>query len=320
MPSIVSPAKIACLDFDLRKLRVRMGVQMLLNDPNDLERILLLEADNVKERINKILVAGANIILTTKGIDDLALKYFVEARAIACRRVPREDMRRIARVTGAIFINTLADADGNESFDSCQLGNADIVLEDNLGGDEIIVFKNCEENGFVTILLRGPNHLMLEEMERSLNDVFCVIKKVLEGGTVVPGGGAVESALPILLEDFAITLGSREQIAIAEFADALLIIPKTLAVNAAKDATELVAKLRSHHYVSRLQDFRNSFHHTPFGLDLVNGAIRNNLEAGVVEPAISKIKMIQFATEAAITIFRIDDLIKFDTRKDDSST
>merc|ERR1711988_330775 len=124
----------------------------------------------------------------------------------------------------------------------------------------------------------------------------------------VPGGGAVEAAVSIYLENFANTLGSREQLAIAEFAEALLVIPKVLAVNAAKDATELVAKLRAYHHTAQTKP--NKQHLAGFGLDLVQGVIRNNVEAGVLEPALSKLKIIQFATEAAITILRIDDMIK----------
>lgn len=123
----------------------------------------------------------------------------------------------------------------------------------------------------------------------------------------MPGGGAVEAALSIYLETLATTLGSREQLAIAEFADALLVIPKVLAVNAAKDATDLVAKLRAYHHTAQTKPDKK--HLSGYGLDLVNGVVRNNVEAGVLEPAMSKVKMIQFATEAAITILRIDDLI-----------
>ena len=125
------------------------------------------------------------------------------------------------------------------------------------------------------------------------------------------GGGAVEAALSIYLENFATTLGSREQLAIAEFADALLVIPKTLAVNAAKDATELVAKLRAAH-ASAQADPAGKGHLAGCGLDLVEGVVRNNLTAGVLEPAMSKLKIIQFATEAAITVLRIDDLIRLE--------
>jgi T-complex protein 1 subunit alpha len=125
----------------------------------------------------------------------------------------------------------------------------------------------------------------------------------------------VEAALNVHLESFATTLGSREQLAIAEFADALLVIPKTLAVNAAKDATELVAQLRAYHYTAQNDEGKKELART--GLDLVNGAIRDNVAAGVLEPALSKTKIIQFATEAAITILRIDDLIRLEPEADE---
>lgn len=149
---------------------------------------------------------------------------------------------------------------------------------------------------------------MLEEMERSIHDSLSILKRGLESKTVVAGGGAVETALSIYLENFATTLGSREQLAIAAFAEALLVIPKTLVVNAAYDATDLVAKLRAHHYASQTDKEKQELKWN--GLDLYTGKIRNNMDAGVLEPAVSKIKSIKFATEAAITILRIDDMVK----------
>ena len=146
-------------------------------------------------------------------------------------------------------------------------------------------------------------------MERSVHDALCVIKRVLESKQVVPGGGCVEAALSIYLENFATSVGSREQLAIAEFANSLLVIPKCLAVNAAKDSTDLVAKLRAYHNNSQTKPAEMD-KLKYFGLDLVEGKIRDNKAAGVFEPAISKIKCLKFATEAAITILRIDDMIK----------
>lgn len=149
---------------------------------------------------------------------------------------------------------------------------------------------------------------MLDEMDRALHDSLCVIKRVLESNSVVAGGGAVEAALSIYLEDYANTIATREQLAIIEFAEALLVIPKTLSVNAAQDATELVANLRSYHNTAQKLEDKVALKFS--GLDLYEGKIKNNLEFGVVEPAISKIKSLRFATEAAITILRIDDMIK----------
>ncbi|KAJ1673346.1 chaperonin-containing T-complex alpha subunit Cct1, partial [Spiromyces aspiralis] len=135
--------------------------------------------------------------------------------------------------------------------------------------------------------------------------------RVLESGAVVPGGGAVETALDVYLESFATTLQSREQLAFAEFAASLLAIPKQLAVNAAKDSIDLVARMRAYHHKAQSGSQNKSFSRFRwYGLDLENGTLRNNLEAGVLEPAMSKIKMLKGATEAAISILRIDDMIK----------
>ncbi|RMZ52070.1 hypothetical protein APUTEX25_001264 [Auxenochlorella protothecoides] len=308
MPKRVEGARIACLDMNLQKARMHMGVQVLVSDPAELEKIRERESDITRERIQKIIDAGANVILTTKGIDDMSLKYFVEAGAIACRRVPKEDLKRVARATGASIVMTLADMEGQESFDAVNLGSAEEVAEETVSDNDVIMVRRPRNTRAVTVLLRGANDYLLDEVDRSLHDAFCIVKRVLESGRVVPGGGAVEAALNVYLENFATTLGSREQLAIAEFADALLIIPKTLAVNAAKDATELVAKLRAYHFTAQTKPDKK--HLAKFGLDLIEGTVRDNVDAGVLEPALSKLKIIQFATEAAITILRIDDLIR----------
>ena len=157
--------------------------------------------------------------------------------------------------------------------------------------------------------MRGANDHLLDEVDRSLHDAFCIVKRVLESGKVVPGGGAVEAALSVHLERYGRTREGREQLAIAEFADALLVIPKTLAVNAAKDAIDLVAQLRAKHVDC---EYHKEGHAEgrAFGLDLVAGGVRDNVAMGVVEPMVSKVKMVQFATEAAVTILRIDDDIR----------
>jgi T-complex protein 1 subunit alpha len=177
----------------------------------------------------------------------------------------------------------------------------------------MVMLKGCAQTQSVTMLLRGANDYMLDEMDRSMHDALCIVKRVLESKKVVPGGGAVEAALSIYLETFATSLGSREQLAIAEFADALLVIPKTLAVNAAKDATDLVARLRAYHYTAQVKDeAKRKPHLAHFGLDLRQGEVRNNVTAGVLEPAMSKVNMLRFATEAAITVLRIDDMIQLE--------
>jgi len=263
------------------------------------------------ERIRKILAAGANVVLTTKGIDDLCLKEFVEAGAMAVRRCRKEDLRRIARATGGTLVSSLANLEGEESFEPALLGTAEEVVQERISDDELILIKGTKVVNSASIVLRGANDYMLDEMERALHDTLSVIKRTLESGSVVPGGGAVETALSIYLENFATSLGSREQLAIAEFASALLVIPKTLSVNAAKDSTDLVAKLRSCHNAAQnanAGDPKKAY--LRYGLDLLNGQIRDNVTAGVLEPTMSKIRSLKSAFEAAVSLLRIDDAIQ----------
>jgi T-complex protein 1 subunit alpha len=284
-----------------------------VSDTKQVEEIRQREMDITKEKIHKILATGARIVLTTKGIDDLCLKYFVEAGAIAVRRVKPEDMKRIAKATGGQVVITMADLEGEEAFDAATLGECAEVSEERVGDGELLYFRGCKSGSACTVVLRGANEYMLDEMDRSLHDALCVIKRMLESNSLVAGGGAVEAALSIYLDGVATSMGSREQLAVAQFAEALLVIPRTLAVNAAKDATELVAQLRAHHHSSQTAEGREGMRF--YGLDLTNGVVRDNLAAGVVEPAISKIKSLRFATEAAISILRIDDMIKLNVHK-----
>jgi len=318
MPRKVTAAKIACLDFSLQKVKMHLGVQILVTDPEKLEAIRQRESDITKERVQKILAAGANVILATGGIDDLCLKYFIEAGAMAVRRCKKPDLKRIAKATGAQLLLSLANLEGEESFEAAMLGEAEEVSQERICDDELILIKGPKARTASSIILRGANDFYVDEMERSIHDALCVVKRVLESKSVLPGGGAVEAALSIYLENFATSVSSREQLAIAEYAKSMLVIPKTLAVNAAQDSTDLVAKLRAYHNSSQTK--AEHAHLKWVGLDLYEGTVRDNKKAGVLEPAMSKIKSLKFATEAAITILRIDDTIKLDPeRKDDHS-
>eukprot|EP00997_Jenningsia_sp_PLL12_P007922 NODE_461_length_1724_cov_5.533731_g385_i0.p1 GENE.NODE_461_length_1724_cov_5.533731_g385_i0~~NODE_461_length_1724_cov_5.533731_g385_i0.p1 ORF type:complete len:323 (-),score=139.41 NODE_461_length_1724_cov_5.533731_g385_i0:170-1138(-) len=316
MPTSVANAKIALLDFDLRVTKLKLGVQIIVSDPKELEAIRNREVDITKERIQKILAAGANVILTTKGIDDFSMKYMVEAGVIGVRRIKKDDLKRIAKATGGTIMVSLSsiEQEGEETFDPSNLGIAESMHEERFADDECIVIRGGAKHTHSSIILRGANSFMLDEMERSLNDALQAVKRTLESTAVVAGGGAVEAALNIYLENFAHTLGSREQQAIAEFAEALLVIPKQLSINASLDAIDLVAKLRVVHHQSQQEQGTQTDKLHLYGLDLVDGVIRNSVEAGVLEPTMSKIKSIQFATEACISILRIDDLIKLNEK------
>jgi len=324
MPKLIKGAKIACLDMNLQRERLAMSVQVLVTDPEKLEAIRKREEEMAAEHVKMILKSGANVILTTQGIDDLCLKYFVEAGVLAVRRVLKTDLNRIARATGATVLLSLANVESSEgsadeSFDASNLGHCDEVEQVRFADDECLVFRGKDLRAS-SLILRGPNHIMLDEIHRSLHDALCIVKRTIESSSVIVGGGATDVALSVHLDAFANTLGTREQLAVKEFAEALLVIPKTLAVNAAQDALDLVAKLRSYHHQFHeartqgkpIDETLESYSH--YGLDLITGNVRDNYVAGVLEPAMCKIKMIKFATEAAINILRIDEVIKLNPK------
>ncbi|KAI8838352.1 hypothetical protein BC829DRAFT_426147 [Chytridium lagenaria] len=206
---------------------------------------------------------GVNIILST-GVNVL----FVEAGCMAVRR-------RIAKATGATFISTLANLEGEETL-------IQEVVQERISDDECILVKGTKVHSSASLILRGANDFMLDEMERSIHDCLCA--------------WCVETALSIYLENFATSVGSREQLAIAEYAQALL------------DSTDLVSKLRAYHNASQTSVEKQALKW--YGLDLIKGQVRDNLHAGILEPALSKVKSLKAATEAAIALLRIDDMIK----------
>ena len=340
MKTRVTDAKIACLDMNLQKERMKMGVNITIDDPQQLEQIRQREVGMVMERVDMILKAGANVVLTTKGIDDLCLKQFIEKGAMAVRRCKKEDLRRIAKATGASLVSSLSDLNGDEKFEAASLGHAEEVVQERISDDECILVKGTRVHTSGSIILRGSNDYQLDEMERSMHDALSAVKRTLESGSIVPGGGAVETALHIYLEEFAVTVGSREQLAIGEFAQSLLVIPRTLAVNAAKDSSDLVAQLRSFHATSQRiqeapppassssspskgskspnaaaeQDKANAKrrNYKNYGLELTRGKVVDQIKAGVLEPSMSKVKQLKSAVEACIAVMRIDTMIKLD--------
>ena len=325
MKTRIADAKIACLDMNLQKERMKLGIQITVDDPKQLEQIREREATLVLERVEMILKAGANVVLTTKGIDDLCLKLFIEKGAMAVRRCKKEDLRRIAKATGATLVASLSDLNGDEKFEAASLGHADEVCQERISDDECILVKGTKAHTSASIILRGSNDYHLDEMERSVHDSLSAVKRTLESGSLVPGGGAVETALHIHLESYAGVVSSREQLAIGALAQALLVVPTTLLNNAALDTAELVAQLRSRHAVSQRARHEGGDAATSqekeaalrknyknYGLDLARGRVVDCIKMGVVEPSMSKVRQLKSAVEACVSIMRIDTMIKLD--------
>ncbi|EAY10703.1 chaperonin subunit alpha1 CCTalpha, putative [Trichomonas vaginalis G3] len=309
-PRRLEKVKVAVLDFGLQRTRLPMGIQFRLHDASKLEAIQQEEVNAAERAVQAILKAGANVIVTSKTIDEASLKPLVKAGAIGIRHVSDAEIAHLARSTGATVVSQLISEDGGETFDPAWLGEAELIEQVPVGDNQMTIFRGCAKENSASIVLRGPNTFTLEEANRSLRDALFAVKRVIESKHIVAGGGAVEAALSVYLSQIAKDYEGKEQVAMLKFGEALLVIPKILANNAALDSIDLVAKLRAVHYDAQ-QKGEKCF----AALDLVNGKIRDGMKDGVIEPGMSKVKSIQFATEAAITILRIDDLIKVTPEK-----
>ncbi len=212
MPLKVENPKIACLDFNLSKFRLAMGIKIEVTDPKNLDKIRAFEIGILKSRLLKIIKAGATVVFTTQGMDDIASKFLVGKQIMGLRRVDKKDLRRIALSTGAKVIKTMANESGEESFEPSFLGTAECVYEENLGDVDYIFLKNskAKKKRVCTLILRGSNEFLLDEVERSLHDTLCVLKRTFESRRVVVGGGCVETALCVYLEKLAQKQGSKE--------------------------------------------------------------------------------------------------------------
>jgi T-complex protein 1 subunit alpha len=197
MPKVVTDAKIALLDFDLRKKPLKFGIQMVIKDPEELQAMRQTEIEAVERKCQLVIDSGANVVLTTGGIDEIAIQYFVERGIIGLRRIPKRKLRIIAKLTGGTLITNLSNMEGTDDLTAAQLGAAQKVEERRVGDRDVTFIMGCSSTAAQTILLRGPNYYMLDEIDRSLHDSLCVVKRVLESKRVVPGGGAVEAALSV---------------------------------------------------------------------------------------------------------------------------
>ncbi|KAI5189315.1 T-complex protein 1 subunit alpha [Nematocida sp. AWRm77] len=289
-------ARLACLDMDLQSTKAGLSVKITTETPDTLERIREKETEQAVEKVRKLIKAGANVIMTTMGISDVCNKVLLEGNVMGIRRCKREDLERIAASTGTHVYSSFEEVDGTEF--TPVLGVADSVSVETFGEDQCTVVSHGKGTGS-SIILRGPNEQVLDEMERSVHDGLCALKRTLESRSVVVGGGAFETALSVFVSTLALSFRTNEQIAIQKFGEALLSIPKTLLVNAALNANDLLAQLLSEHEKQKWDT----------GLDLDKGTIRNNLKEGIIEPLDTKIKALRAATEAAISILRIDEVI-----------
>jgi len=292
MPKVVEKAKIALLDAALEIKTLENDAKINIDSPDKIQAFLDNEENMLKEMSDRVVASGANVVLCQKGIDDMVQHYLAKKGILAARRVKKSDMEKLAKATGGKIVTNLKD------LSAADLGFAGVVQEKKIAGDQMVFIEKCKDPKAVTILIRGGTEHVVDEVERAMEDAVKGVASALELGKIVPGGGAPEAEVAKELRKYAEKFKGKEQLAILAFANAMEIIPRSLAENAGLDAIDMLAQLRSEHD-------KNS----NIGLDVFTESPADMLKLGVVEPLKIKLQAIKSAAEVAELILRIDDMI-----------
>jgi len=293
MPNKVKDAKIALITRPIEFSKMELEAEIDISTPGELAQYLDQEEQIVHDIVNRIAAAGANVVLCQLGIEDIAQHFLAKANILAFERVEKKDMEKIARAIGANLITSVDD------FDASDLGSAGLVELQGHGEDKMLYITECSNPKAVSIIIRGGTEHVLDSTERALEDALRVVGVAIEDGKLVAGAGSPEIEMALRLKDYASSLKGREQLAAAKFADALEVIPKTLAENAGLDPIDMLVELRSQHEKGKKDS----------GLNVFTGKVENMWKNGVIEPLRVKTQAINSATETAIMILRIDDVL-----------
>ncbi len=293
MPRKVTDAKIALINSAIEVKKTEVDAKIQITDPNQLATFLQEEESYLRGLVEKIQSSGANVVVCQKGIDDLAQHYMSKAGIFAIRRAKKSDMEALSKATGGTVVTNLEDLSSDE------LGEALIVEEKKIGDSDMVFITGCENAKSVSVLLRGGTEHVVDEIRRAFDDAAGVVSVAWEDGAVLTGGGSVLAALSRDLRNFAESIGGREQMAIEAFAGALEVIPRTLAENAGLDPVNTIIALRKAHADGKVN----------CGVNVQEGGVMDMKDANVLEPLRVVKQAIHSATETAVMILRIDDVI-----------
>ena len=302
-PSRISNAKIGLIQFCLSPAKTDMENTVSVKDYTQMDRILREERAQLAKMVKQIAKTGCNVLLVQKSIlrdavTNLSLDFLAKAKILVVRDIERDEIDFISRI---LKLEPVASLD---HFTSDRLGTADLVCEENLGEGlgSLVRFTGLQtQSACVSILMRGSTQVVLEEAERSLHDALCVVRSLVRVQAMIPGGGCPEMEVSVRLAKWAQTLKGVNSHCVRLFADALEVIPSTLAENAGLNAIEVVTQLRAAH--------ANGFVHA--GVNVKDGSIDNDIGKNqkVLQPLLVSLSAIRMATETVRMIMKIDDLV-----------
>jgi archaeal chaperonin len=298
MPRFVKNAQIALIDSAIEIKNPETDTKIQITDPSQLQAFIDQEEKILRNMVEKIAKSGANVVFCQKGIDDIAQHFLSKKGIYAARRVKKSDMELLQKATSAKVVTNLDDLTKED------LGFAGLVEEKKVGDEDMTYIQDCKNPKAVTILVRGGTEHVVDEIKRAIDDAVGGVSSALVEGKVVAGAGAPEMELARNIWKFSESLSGREQLAVKAFADALEIIPKTLAENAGLDPIDILTDLKAAH--DKGQKWA--------GVNVFTGKVVDSWKEGVVEPLKIKTQAVKSASEVATMILRIDDVIASGTR------
>ena len=293
MPRSVSDAKLALINSAIEVKKTEVDAKIQITDPAMLAQFLEEEENYLRSLVDKIQAAGANVVICQKGIDDLAQHYMSKAGLFAVRRAKKSDMEALAKATSGRIVTNIDDLGADD------LGHAAKVDERKIGESDMVFVTGCSDAKSVSVLLRGGTEHVVDEIRRAFDDAIGVVSVAREDGAVLTGGGSVLASLSRDLRAYAEGIGGREQMAIEAFAGALEVIPRTLVENAGLDPVNTIIEVRKAHAEGK----------SSYGVNVFEGGVMDMRIANVLEPVRVVEQAIQSATETAVMILRIDDVI-----------
>jgi T-complex protein 1 subunit eta len=297
MTKTFAEPKVLLLNLELELKSEKENAEVRITDPQEYQSIVDAEWRIIYEKLEACVDCGANVVLSTLPIGDLATQYFADRGMFCAGRVGQEDMQRSARALGATVQTTV------NGLDASVLGTCAKFEERQVGGERYNLFTGCPQAHTVTIVLRGGSDQFIEESHRSIHDALMIVKRCIKSLTVVAGGGAIEMELSNHLREYARTIDGKAQAIINSFSRALEIIPRQLADNAGFDSTGVLMLLRQKH-------FKGEAEGRWYGVNCDVEGICDTFESGVWEPADNKINSIAAACEAACVVLSIDETVR----------
>ena len=293
MPKKIEGAKIALIESALEYQKTEFDAKIAISDPSAMQSFLDEEDRMLKGLVEKIVAAGANVVIAQKGIDDVVQHYLAKEGIMAVRRIKKSDVERVHETTGATIVSNI------QNLTAADLGKAKIIEQRDVGDDKMLFIEGTPKTSVVTLLVRGGTDHIVDEVDRALNDALYVVRDVVMHPYVTYGGGALAAEMAKQLRDYSSTLEGREQYAVNAFADAIESLPNTLADNGGFDPIDILVSLRKAHTEGKV------FH----GIDYTKGKVGDMKAARVVEAAVVNRQIVMSAAEAAQMILKIDDVI-----------